>query len=1239
VEARKAHFLFTQPFHAVQYFIYLRTGQSMPDDGINGFRGQRIGYLKGILYLSKLLEAYPGIEVLPLESTEALAQALLKGDVAAALDSYGLEYWRATHGVLGFAPMRMLPESQTNLVMSIRKDWPELVEILNKGLAAVTREEMAELYRRWFGQDYLSRIAPQVALTAEEQAWLTEHPVLRASIDPHRAPVEFLDEAGNPQGISVVYLQRLEKLLGLRIEWVQGLAWTEAKQRLADGGLDVLPTMAVTPDRQRSIHFTEPYLSFPVVIFSAADVAYLGDPRALAGKTVAIVQGEAIQDWLRRDWPQLALLPVANAQEALRKVANGEAFAFVGNLVTTSYYIGQSGLTQIKVAGETSYVYQVGMGVRQDWPMLAGILQKGLDAIPKSERDAIYHDWISIRYQHGTDYRLLGQVVVLAALMLFIIVYWNRRLAHEIHQRRLAEVSLTEAKQQAESANRAKSAFLAHMSHELRTPLNAVLGFAQLLERNGQIDDRQRQYIHSIRRGGEQLLGLINDVLELAKIEANRFELFPVAWDSAELLQELAGLFRGRAEQKGLHFHMELSTPVPRTLSCDVKFLRQILVNLLDNAIKFTERGSVTLRLGFVDKNVLLEVADTGVGIPPAQIGAIFEPFRQAGDPTSRALGVGLGLAITKELTVRMGGALTVESTPAQGSTFQVRIPAQVVSSLISAGVAEQVYINGYRRTLGAGPLRILIADDEAENREILRNILEPLGFAVEEAQTGRDCIKRAQTWMPDLIFMDLRMPDLDGLEATRALRAMPAFRSMPIIAVTAAAFAEDRAQALAAGCVAHLAKPVFLDTLLETLGMWLSLEWRRDDPSTVANDSPRAGGNLAGRGFNGHVLVVDDEPQNIHFLNDLLREQGYRVSTAESGERALETANKIVREGRLDVILLDILMPGGIDGLETCRRLKASEALCNTPVIFLTGRDDEDLMVRAFDAGGADYVLKPFNAEVLLARVRAHAQLGWLSSHLESTLAQRTEALNLANARLRQLAMETALIEERERKRLAGELHDSPMQKLALAQFQITAGTRYRDQEAEERLETGLELLREALQELRSLQFELSPPCLYQEGLAPALEWLASHTTRRFGVALSFIVPCSLPILDQDLSIVLFQCARELVYNIAKHASASAGRIQLDIQDQTVLLVVSDNGRGFPPGAAAGPSGTGGGYGLFSVRERLALLGGSLSIASDATGSHVSVRAPLAYRFEEVLINQGCHSTIEKTDPEVVMA
>jgi signal transduction histidine kinase len=234
------------------------------------------------------------------------------------------------------------------------------------------------------------------------------------------------------------------------------------------------------------------------------------------------------------------------------------------------------------------------------------------------------------------------------------------------------------------------------------------------------------------------------------------------------------------------------------------------------------------------------------------------------------------------------------------------------------------------------------------------------------------------------------------------------------------------------------------------------------------------------------------------------------------------------------------------------------------------------------------------------------------LSSSLESALAERTRELRDANEKLRQLAMEISLIEEREKKRLAGELHDSPMQKLALAQAQIASAARYRDQESAERLDTGLELMREALQELRSLQFELSPPLLYQEGLVPALEWLASHATPRFGLTVSFVETRSIPALDRNLAIILFQCARELVYNLAKHAGASEGWIELDVVDNGVQLVVSDNGRGFRPADTPGKGAGERGYGLFSIRERLLLVGGDLVIESGAAGTRASVRIPL---------------------------
>jgi signal transduction histidine kinase len=360
-----------------------------------------------------------------------------------------------------------------------------------------------------------------------------------------------------------------------------------------------------------------------------------------------------------------------------------------------------------------------------------------------------------------------------------------------------------------------------------------------------------------------------------------------------------------------------------------------------------------------------------------------------------------------------------------------------------------------------------------------------------------------------------------------------------------------------------------------------------------------------------GNILIVDDEPENVRLLGSLLAGDGFDLHVAHSGEQALEILDALRGEVYLDVILVDILMPGGMSGIETCRRIKSRADASSAPMIFLTGKDDSETMLEAFAAGGADYVLKPFNADVLLARVRAHSQLARLSRDLATLLWERTAELRDANAKLQRLAREICFVEEEEKKRLAGELHDSPMQKLALAQLQIAAAAKHRDAESDRALAVGLDLLRDALQELRTLQFELSPPLLRQEGLGAALRWFTAQTAQRFGLELPFVESGSCPPLRQDLSLILFQCARELVHNVVKHSGASRCRLELHYEQDAVRLVVSDNGKGFVPDAV-GPRLDGkGGYGLRSLRERLGLWGGSLSIDSDGSGTRATVRVP----------------------------
>jgi PAS domain S-box-containing protein len=397
----------------------------------------------------------------------------------------------------------------------------------------------------------------------------------------------------------------------------------------------------------------------------------------------------------------------------------------------------------------------------------------------------------------------------------------------DIDRDKALEDSLRQARESAEAANRAKDAFLANMSHELRTPLNAILGFAQVLE-DDWLEDLQRQHLQGIHRGAERLLGLINEVLDLAKIEAGRFELMPVEWDSHELLSELAGIFRPRADEKGILLRVEPSASLPAILTCDAQRVNQILVNLLDNAIKYTDQGSVTLSAGFADGRLDLAVADTGIGIVSDRLQVVFEPFEQGGGAERRGQGAGLGLAITKKLVARMGGTIAVESEPGRGSTFRVRIPANAVFDRGGKRhtAASEARVIGYRRSAGEGALRVLVVDDEPENRAVLRLMLAPLGFDVSEAETGIDCIERVKGSMPDLVLLDLRMPGMDGLAATRSLRALPGTQQLRIVAVTAAAFDRDRARALEAGCDRHLAKPVLRESLLQIIGDLLPLEW-----------------------------------------------------------------------------------------------------------------------------------------------------------------------------------------------------------------------------------------------------------------------------------------------------------------------------------------------------------------------------------------------------------------------------
>ncbi|MGI0489129.1 PAS domain S-box protein [Pantanalinema rosaneae CENA516] len=464
----------------------------------------------------------------------------------------------------------------------------------------------------------------------------------------------------------------------------------------------------------------------------------------------------------------------------------------------------------------------------------------------------------------------------------------NQELERRVQERTMA---LQQAMEAAEAANRAKSIFLANMSHELRTPLNAILGFAQLMARDHSLELEKRQQLNIINRSGEHLLNLINDILEMSKIEAGRITFTPNSFDLYSLLNTLEEMFRLRAIERGLQFIVDRAPNLPQYIETDENKLRQVLINLVGNAIKFTQQGQIILRISTVilpqsatsplppttpnqspTPNHLepiylhLNVADTGIGIASDELDSLFEPFIQSNNRQSAQEGTGLGLPISRQFVQLMGGNLTVCSTLGVGSIFAFTIPVRLAEAAQLFTQASPRYI--LKLAPNQPSYRILVVEDHETSRQLLVQLLQSVGFKVQAATNGQEAIALWETWHPHLIWMDMRMPVINGYAATQQIRAMeyqrqygegiaeqPSFpSSLPptptppltkIIALTAGAFEEERAKVLEVGCDDFVRKPFQETDLLEKMTIHLGVQYIYGDPDTTANPSQSSAGSF----------------------------------------------------------------------------------------------------------------------------------------------------------------------------------------------------------------------------------------------------------------------------------------------------------------------------------------------------------------------------------------------------------
>ncbi len=503
----------------------------------------------------------------------------------------------------------------------------------------------------------------------------------------------------------------------------------------------------------------------------------------------------------------------------------------------------------------------------------------------------------------------------------------RRRTEHLEAKVRERTIELAEANARAMEASRAKSTFLANMSHELRTPLNAVLGFAQLMSRSPTLSEKDRESLAVIRRGGEHLLGLINDVLSISKIEAGKLALDKHPFDLRAMIADVAELIRVRAEALGLELVVDVDRAVPRGISGDERKLRQVVTNLLGNAVKFTRAGSVAIRVVWSADRGTFEIRDTGVGIAQDELATLFEPFVQTASGRQAKEGSGLGLAITRQLVELMGGEIGVTSQPGAGTTFRFTVDLPAAEFVPSTRETRQVV----GLAPGESPRRIAVVDDTLENRVLLCRLLDAVGFEVREATNGQEALELWERWHPDLIFMDQRMPVMDGSAATRAIRARDA--KTVIIAVTASVFEHEREAVLSHGANDFVMKPYSEEKIFDVLAKQLGVRFRH------------RGGN--------RVLLVDDDSINRQVARGILELLGLDVTEARGGLEALA----LLESSSFDAILLDLEMPE-LDGRATVREIRMRPRFRDTPVIAMTAHDRDTANIE----GMTDYLGKPLD-------------------------------------------------------------------------------------------------------------------------------------------------------------------------------------------------------------------------------------------------------------------------------------
>ena len=970
-EDRTQEMLFSdEPMGVEKYYLY--ADLSRADISASDFKtlnGKKIGVLMGTepeVMLAEWEEKY-GLktEHVNISNNEDVKQKLANHEIDCFV-SLEESFWAER----GISTITRVGES--GIYYAINKNRPDIKEELDDAMRALDEAVpfyTADLYKRYFSMDYTP------ILTGEEKAWLRKHGAIRMGFLASDSGVSTFDPAtGEFTGVITDYIQFAADCLGnqeLEFQLV-GYDSKEAElDALKSGEIDMIFHCDQNPNLAEEYHFACTNTTWTSNLMAVTNKQHFNENNV---NRIAVPQNKlSLKKYLAFYYPQWEIVDCDTQEDAARLVKDGQADCFVTGISSENKYSKKYSFYSVPLVNPVRSCFAVNSGNRS----LLSILNKTIKAMPvnmlagalamykSSARKVTLSDFIKDNF---FKVMLISSIAVAVVLLTILMLLQKARKAEAAARKAASDTQELNAKLQvavekAESANRAKSTFLSNMSHDIRTPMNAIIGFTTLALSNIDDTDRVKDYLGKTLASSNHLLSLINDVLDMSRIESGKIHLEEVEVNLSDVLHDLKTIVSGQIYAKQLKLYMDAMDVTDEDVYCDKTRLNQILLNLLSNAIKFTPAGgTVSVRVRQLAGKVRgcgqyeFRIKDNGIGMSQEFAQKIFEPFeRERTSTVSGIQGTGLGMAITKNIVDMMGGTIEVQTAQGKGTEFTVCVPMRAQT--------EQRPVEKITELEG---LKALVVDDDFNTCDSVTKMLVKVGMRAEWTLSGKEAVLRARQSieMSDVYhayIIDWRLPDMNGIEVTRQIRSL--HDDTPIIILTAYDWSDIEVEAKAAGVTAFCAKPMFMSDLRETLMSALG----QQPADAVQRLLPEKNADFKGK----HILLVEDNELNREIAQEILREYGFLVDSAENGAVAVEKVSTAA-PGSYDLVLMDVQMPI-MDGYTATRKIRALDdpARAKLPILAMTANAFDEDRRNALESGMNGFLSKPIVIDDLVQELR----------------------------------------------------------------------------------------------------------------------------------------------------------------------------------------------------------------------------------------------------------------------------